>query len=73
MDTFTSDEAQKNLDELIGRTTREHRHCKITSAEGAVVMLPAETYNNIAVTLELLSTPGLLNGVQTNEVDQVAS
>lgn len=64
MDTYTTQEAQDRLTELVDRALDEHKHCRITSDKGAVIILPEETYHNLAVTLELLSTPGLLESLR---------
>lgn len=63
MDTYTQEEARDRLSDLLHNTLEERRHCRITSEKGTVVMLPEETYQNLAVTLELLSTPGLLDSL----------
>ncbi len=61
METYNLEEAQGQIKELVARTTLENRQFRITSAEGNVVLLSQETYDNLIVTLELLSTPGLMD------------
>lgn len=63
MDTYTQDEARERLNELVRSALEDRRHSRITSDEGSVVLLPEETYHNLAVTLELLSTPGLMDSI----------
>ncbi len=61
METYNFEEAQEQLKDLVTRTTLENRQFRITSTEGNVVLLSQETYDNLIVTLELLSTPGLMD------------
>lgn len=64
MDTLTADEARENFRSIIQSASQELRRFRITSEEGSVVLLPEETYDNLLVTLELLSTPGLMEGLK---------
>lgn len=61
MDTLSANEALDRLQSLIRNATEEKRQYRITSEHGNVILLPEETYENILVTLELLSTPGLMD------------
>jgi antitoxin YefM len=63
MESISIDEAAKNLSELAAKAKEEGCHFLITSDEGNTVLLSEETYQSIVVTLELLTTPGLLNGL----------
>lgn len=62
METITIQEAKRDLSKLIALAVVEQQQFRIASEEGAVIMLPEETYQNLVVTLELLSTPGLMPG-----------
>ena len=61
MDSISAQEAKNRLVELIQVATEDKRQFRITSDAGNVVLIPEETYENILVTLELLSTPGLMD------------
>lgn len=67
MDTLEITEAKEQLQELIQKASLENTQYRVTSEKGNVIILPEETYNNILVTLELLSTPGLLDNVKWPE------
>lgn len=69
MDTYSTLEAKCRINELLGKVLSERRHCRITSDEGTVVVMPEDTYQNLVVTLELLSTPGLMESF--NMMDEV--
>jgi len=60
METITADELQEKTLDVIERSTRDLCQFLVTSSQGSIVILPEETYNRLIVTLELLSTPGLL-------------
>lgn len=68
MDTFTVEEAVQDLPKLIALTQQDSYLMRITSEEGNVVLLSEETYHNLVVTLELLATPGLMDGIKLSEV-----
>ncbi len=70
MDTLPFSEAKDKLQQLIKNATNDQYQFRINSDEGTVVVLPEETYDNILVTLELLSTPGLLDQVKLHEVEE---
>lgn len=61
MDTITAQEVDGKLLEFIEKATDALKQYRITSPKGTVIMVPEETYNNLIVTLELLSTPGLMD------------
>jgi len=63
MENLSAIEAKEQLFELIHDSTTQGKQYTITSEAGSVVVLPQETYDNIVVTLELLSTPGLLDHI----------
>ncbi len=64
MDTLTVEEAVQKLSKLIALANQDNCQFRITSEEGTAVMLSEEAYQNLLVTLELLSTPGLFKGVK---------
>lgn len=73
MDTYTSDEMQESLQNIINKAVDESHPCKVTSPNGNVVVLSEETYQNILVTLELLSTPGLMENVDQQLIEEELS
>lgn len=68
MNTFTAEEAQDQLSMLVQQANRENLHYRIISGQESAILLPEETYNNLLITLELLSTPGLMNSFQRANV-----
>ena len=66
MDDITAQEAKDRLLDFIQAATFNNQQFRITSEEGNVILLPEETYQNILVTLEFLSTPGLLENIDFN-------
>ncbi|MFQ5729902.1 MAG: type II toxin-antitoxin system Phd/YefM family antitoxin [Waddliaceae bacterium] len=69
MDNISAQKAMDQLSELIRAATKEKQQYRITSDEGNVILMPEETYENILVTLELLSTPGLMDNVKAVQKD----
>lgn len=73
MDTLTVEQVDGQLLKLIDSATKNLKQFRVTSQEGTVIILPEETYDNLIVTLELLSTPGLMeticNGSVTSRQD----
>ena len=67
METIDLDEALLTFPELIQKLSRESKKVKVTSKEGSVVVLSEETYENLLVTLEFLSAPGLLDGFRESK------
>lgn len=70
METLTVEEALKNFLQLMEHARDDNSQFRITAESGNVVLLSEETYQNLMVTLELLSTPGLMSGIKllnTNE------
>ena len=63
MDTLNLEEARTMLDKLLAKSSEENWQFRITSDHGNVVVLPEETYQNFMITLEVLSTPGLINSL----------
>lgn len=71
MDTIPFEEAKEKLSELMRKANELKRQFRIYSNEGSVVVLPQETYDNILVTLEVLSTPGLFERFSDVEEDEM--
>lgn len=72
MDTYSELEATCKLKELLEKVLLERRHCRVTSGSGTVVVMPEDTYQNLSLTLELLSTPGLMESFNMMELAQEA-
>ena len=70
MKTYSVQEAQEMLSQLIEQVAENRQHIRVSSSDGTVVMLPEETYDNLLITLELLSTPGLLEKIQTGCLEE---
>ena len=64
METFTAEQAAQNLINLVELANQNGHQFRITSEAGTAVLLSEETYQNLIVTLELLATPGLMNGLK---------
>jgi len=64
MDTLTDQEAKDKFDIMIKCATQDQSKFLITSADGNVVMLSEEAYQNLMITLEMLSTPIFLENSQ---------
>lgn len=54
MDTLTAEEAQLLLKTLLAN---KECKCRITSPEGNAILISEENYDNLMITLEMLSTP----------------
>jgi len=72
MEMLTAEEAAPKLIKLISSAHQDGHQYRITSEEGTVVLLSEETYQNLIVTLELLATPGLLNGLKLLDTNSPA-
>ncbi len=77
METFTVEEVRDRLKKLVNSASLDQKHFRIIADEGSVVMLSEETYDNLLITLELLSTPGLIDGLKKlqhgeNDYDEVS-
>ncbi len=64
MTTLTATKARQQFFQLLKKSSKGHVPIKIAFKEGAVVMLSEEDYESLLETLTLLSTPGVLKGVQ---------
>jgi antitoxin YefM len=67
METLTTQEAQERLAALIKNASRGQSKYRITSAEGNAVLLSEEAYENILITLEMLSIPMFLENSQDSQ------
>lgn len=72
METLTAEEAAQNLLKLMTLAHQDGRQFRITAEEGTIVLLSEETYQNLIVTLELLATPGLMNGLKVLDTNSSA-
>lgn len=70
METISSDDLKVQISDVIRRATEDLQQFRITSPEGSVVLLPQEMYDRLVVTLELLSTPGLLEMMESKNPDK---
>lgn len=60
-----------NLAKLIEQVSSDQKLCRITSDSGNAILLSEETYDNLLITLELLSTPGLIDGLKELEPNDI--
>lgn len=67
MKTLTVEEASQELLNLIENAQQNGHQFRITSEKGNIIVLPEDTYQNLVVTLELLATPGLMDGLKSLE------
>jgi PHD/YefM family antitoxin component YafN of YafNO toxin-antitoxin module len=72
METLTAEEASQNLRKLMALAHQDGCQFRITAEEGTIVLLSEETYQNLIVTLELLATPGLMNGLKILDTNSSA-
>lgn len=63
METVRVEDVQDKLKKLIVNATTNQSKYLITSDEGSVVLLSEEAYENLLVTLEMLSTPILFESM----------
>lgn len=73
MDTYTASEATCQINELLEKVLIDRRHCRVVSGHGTAIVMPEDTYQNLVVTLELLSTPGLLENFNMMDIAQEAA
>lgn len=67
MDTYKLEEAKELLSHLVEKVSVDQKQCRIIADTGNAVLLSEETYDNLLITLELLSTPGLIDGLKKLE------
>lgn len=70
MDAIPLEEAQKQLDTLIAKASKYRQQYCIETPEGNAVLLSEEAYNDILITLEVLSTPGLMDTFRKGAMEQ---
>lgn len=70
MNTYSIQEAKENLSRLVEEISQNRQHVRVISNEGNVVILPEETYENLLITLELLSTPGLMDQIKKPFIEE---
>ncbi len=73
MDSISFAQAKEQLQHVIQSANQFGRQFRILSDQGNVVLIPEETYDNILVTLELLSTPGLLDHMRFSDDEEMCS
>ena len=64
MKTITATKARSDLFNLIRETVHGHRELRITSREGAAVLVSEEDYESLLETLHLLSVPGFKKSLE---------
>lgn len=64
MDTVSIEEASNSLKELICKINQDQTPCRISDNEQTVIVFPEQKYNDLLLTLEFLSTPGLLKRLE---------
>jgi PHD/YefM family antitoxin component YafN of YafNO toxin-antitoxin module len=73
MKTLTAEEASQDLFNLIDLVQQDSHQFCITSDIGNAVLLSEESYHSLLVTLELLATPGLMDGLKMTQNSEVSS
>ena len=68
MDEITAFEAKERFLECFQQVIEKQQPLRVTSSQGNMILLSEETYQNILVTLEFLSTPGLLDQINFETV-----
>lgn len=71
MNELTAFEAKERILECFQEVLEQQQPVRITSLQGNMVLLPEETYQNILVTLEFLSTPGLLDQIDLEAIREM--
>ena len=69
MRTVTATSARSGLFSIIRDCVRSHQPYRITSRAGEAILLSKDDFGNLIETLELLSKPGLLEGVRKAKQD----
>lgn len=72
MRTIPATSARSDLFNLIKASVKTHQPCLITSRAGEAVLISKEDFEGLLETLELLSTPGVLEGVRKAKKDIAA-
>ena len=69
MKTVTATSARSDLFNIIKYSVKTHQPYQITSRAGEAVLMSKDDFENLIETLELLSTPGVLEGVRKAKKD----
>jgi len=69
MRSITATTARGDLFNVIKHSVATHQPCRITSRAGEAVLISKEDFESLIETLELLSTPGVLEGVRKARKD----
>ena len=69
MKSLTATSVRSDLFNVIKAAVKTHEPVGITSRAGDAVLLSKEDYEDLLETLELLSTPGVLEGVRKARKD----
>lgn len=69
MKTITATSARSDLFNIIKYSVKTHQPFHITSRAGEAILLSKDDFENLIETLELLSTPGVLEGVRKAKKD----
>jgi prevent-host-death family protein len=64
MYTLTATDARANLFGIIKNTVKGHLHTRISSKEGAAVIISEEDYESLLETAELLSIKGFKESIR---------
>ncbi|MDF2550160.1 MAG: hypothetical protein K0S07_1227 [Chlamydiales bacterium] len=67
--TLKEEEVTGNLAAIIKEAVSERAKFRVTSEEGSIVVLSEESFDHLMITLELLSTPGLLENLSCSDED----
>jgi PHD/YefM family antitoxin component YafN of YafNO toxin-antitoxin module len=68
METISLLEAIDSLPEILERLNHDNHKLRITDGVNNAIMISEETYDSLLVTLEFLSTPGLFDKLQEQNV-----
>lgn len=69
MRSITATSARGDLFNIIKHSIRTHQPCRITSRAGEAVLISKEDFESLIETLELLSTPGVLEDIRKAKRD----
>ena len=69
MRSITATNARGDLFNVIKYSIKTHQPCRITSRAGEAVLISKEDFEGLLETLELLTTPGVLEDVRKARKD----
>ena len=72
MKSITATAAREDLFNIIKHSVKSHQPCRISSRAGEAVLISKDDFESLIETLELLSTPGLLEDVRKAKADIAA-